>query len=71
MFTLTIKTDNAAFDTEGGNADRQAPAGRNAEVARILREVATALDDGRDFGTTGRTILDSNGNTVGRARFGR
>jgi len=53
MFTLTIQTENDAF--QDGNAAR--------ELARLLRRVAQRLpvmDEG-----SGR-IQDSNGNTVGR-----
>ena len=48
---LTIRTDNAAFD---GNC--------REECARILREVAQALERG----TTGAPLFDINGNRVGR-----
>jgi hypothetical protein len=50
LFTLTIETDNAAFN-DGGNA----------EVARLLREVAERVEDS----TTDGTVKDINGNTVG------
>ncbi len=50
MFTLTIDTDNAAFEH-----------GPRQEVGRILREVAQSLKAGD---TEGR-IRDVNGNTVG------
>lgn len=52
MFTLTIETDNAAFEFAPG-----------AEVARILRTLADHIDpDQRE--ETGR-VRDANGNTVG------
>ena len=52
MFTLTIKTDNAAF------ADDPRP-----EVARILRKLADRVDD--ETGDTSWSVRDINGNTVG------
>lgn len=51
MFKLTIETGNAAFDDCPG-----------AEVARILREAATAIERG----TRGAPLHDINGNRVGR-----
>lgn len=56
MFTVTIATDNAAFDDDNG---------RN-ECARILRELAGRLESGSE--TTGR-LMDCNGNSVGRFAF--
>jgi hypothetical protein len=50
MFTLTITTDNAAFEEDA-----------RGEVARILRTAAAAIEAGRD---TAR-LRDANGNTVG------
>lgn len=54
MFTLTIKTDNAAFHDENGESDGQ-------EIARLLlgvsHEVAAGFTDG--------PIIDLNGNRVG------
>lgn len=60
MFTLKIKTDNAAFrdDTDDEGADTGAAA---CEVARILREVAGRLENDATSGS----CLDCNGNTVG------
>ncbi|AXH46919.1 hypothetical protein I5G67_gp083 [Mycobacterium phage Aminay] len=52
MFTLTINTDGAAFE--------DLP---QAEVARILRELAERVGYGSD--DDGSTVRDSNGNTVG------
>ena len=52
MFKLTIETGNAAFDGED----------RAAEVARLLRTAADALERG----TTGAPLHDYNGNFVGR-----
>jgi hypothetical protein len=51
MFKLTIRTDNAAFEDDPG-----------AECARILRDVATAIERG----TRGAPLHDINGNQVGR-----
>lgn len=53
MFTCTIKTDNAAFEDDGGRA----------EVARILRDIASKLEDGQD--ASHRIVYDFNGNQVG------
>ncbi len=50
---ITIKTDNAAF----GDSD----SARAEEVARLLREIADALDNGH----TGGPVIDLNGNKVG------
>jgi hypothetical protein len=52
MFTLSFKTDNAAFDDETGGA---------AEIVRILREVANRVEDE----TFNGQVFDSNGNRVG------
>jgi hypothetical protein len=51
MFKLTIETENAAFEDLPGH-----------ECARILRDVATALERG----TRGAPVHDLNGNRVGR-----
>jgi hypothetical protein len=52
MFTLSeIKTDNAAFDDDGGAV----------EIARILRNIADRLDQGEREGAA----VDANGNKVG------
>lgn len=54
MFTLTIDTDNAAFENGG-----------NEEIARILRKLADRVlygtQDQDEFGV----VLDINGNRVG------
>ena len=55
MFTLEIKTDNAAFGDGDSHTDCA------AEVARILRELADKLDNLQPSGT----VRDSKGNTVG------
>lgn len=54
MFTLTIETDNAAFDVDQGN-----------ELAAILRKLADVLDHtSHESGDSG-SVRDYNGNTVG------
>lgn len=50
MFKLTIRTENEAFDGFPGD-----------ELARILRDVAEKLQDGRNRAV----CVDVNGNTVG------
>lgn len=54
MFSLAIKTDNAAFGEYAQD-----------EVARILREAAYAVLARRQNGV----LLDINGNTVGTFSF--
>lgn len=54
QFRLTINCDNSAFD--------ETP---EQELARCLREVATRLERGEDFGHF-RNISDANGNIVGQ-----
>ena len=54
QFILKIRCDNEAFS---GN--------RNAEVARILRELAEKMENG----DTAPRVSDVNGNTVGVARY--
>ena len=49
MFTLSIETENEAFTNDG------------EEIARILKEVAIQLENGKEFGT----LKDVNGNKVG------
>lgn len=63
-FTINMTCDNAAFD-EPPNGMGAAP-----EVARILRKIASQLDawDGYD---KFQTILDINGNDVGRWKLGK
>jgi hypothetical protein len=60
MFTLTIKTGNAAFE------DNEA-----SEITRILREIANDIESrtrfiGRGDTTLTGTCRDINGNTVGK-----
>lgn len=55
-FTVTIKTDNAAFDPDPGR-----------EVATILRNIATRVEQGMTAGNYfTKPISDTNGNTVGK-----
>ena len=57
MLRINIKMDNAAFgETEGERA---------AEVARILREYASKVENTEDLN---QTLRDINGNTVGKAQ---
>jgi hypothetical protein len=51
MFTMKVKTDNAAFSGED----------KWYELARILKYVAQQIEDGHP----GKSVQDSNGNTVG------
>jgi len=65
MFRVQIKTTNDAFEDDFYNG--------NAEVARILREIADSVErgDAGSFGDASLTLRDINGNTVGTAGFGR
>lgn len=51
MLTIQFKTDNAAFAEDG-----------SAEVARILRKIASKIENTRDGSGP---AVDLNGNTVG------
>lgn len=53
-FSVAINTESAAFE------DDPAP-----ELARILRHIAQRIEDG-ETGDMFQTILDENGNDVGR-----
>lgn len=55
MFKLSFSTDNAAFSGDD----------RALETARILREIADKLEDGRENGVA----MDYNGNRVGEWEF--
>jgi len=57
MFTLTFKTDNAAFGDGEGN-----PLAREAEIASILARIASQVRDG----VRSRGVSDSNGNRIGQ-----
>jgi sulfur carrier protein ThiS len=56
-FKLTINCDNDAFYGEQ----------KHEELARILREIADALEE--YGGLMGTVVRDVNGNTVGKASF--
>jgi len=60
MITITIKTDNAAFSEDDGEPTGAA---RQAEIARILRELAEHYENGGVY--AGHRLRDVNGNTVG------
>lgn len=60
MFTVTIDTDNEAFQ----GYDH----GPGPEVARILRAIADKLEF-RDGYDKHQTVFDANGNDVGRFRL--
>jgi hypothetical protein len=57
-FTINMTCDNSAFD------DDPAP-----EVARILRHLADKVENGDGYDQF-QTILDINGNDVGRWKLG-
>lgn len=58
MFRARIVTGGAAFHSEEKEMDNYE---RNAEVARILRDVADRIESGEEYGT----CMDINGNAVG------
>jgi hypothetical protein len=57
---ITIKMDNAAFEFNQG-----------PEVARILRDMAKAVDEDVDLDWFSMNLRDLNGNTVGEAKVTR
>ena len=63
MIKIEFTTDGAAF---GNNDD-------GAEIARILRKLATSFAEGgmtTNYGhTTTRSIMDINGNKVGECKY--
>lgn len=65
MLTIEIETDSAAFFPTASD--------RDAEIARILRDLANRIDcDGEISRTTGGwrwPIRDVNGNRVGWAKY--
>ena len=66
MFTLTIKTGNAAFCDDNGEPNAYA---RDREIARILRHLAKALEDDGGIDQSGtylKAIWDRNGGHVGQ-----
>lgn len=54
-FSLTINTDNAAFDDDDAGP----------ELARILRRLADTLDARIDARWNTGNVMDANGNNVG------
>ena len=50
MFTLSIKTENDAFTNDESH-----------EITRILKEVASQVENGKECGV----LIDINGNKVG------
>jgi hypothetical protein len=77
LFTLTITTAGAAFVSEEEAEDEEnqpaldAPH-KAAEVARILRKLATTIEDEAAVIATGwnhGNLMDVNGNTVGSWEF--
>ena len=56
MFTVTIETDNAAFDNPGD------------ELARILRKLAERVGDVDGRHDSGK-VMDVNGNSIGEWRW--
>lgn len=62
-FRLFIDTDNGSFGDDG--------TARGVEVARILREAAAKIEIEGDAWNWYHTLLDVNGNDVGRAAFKR
>ena len=70
-FILKVDTESTAFECYSGVHAHSHLAWcsvRAKEVARILREVATRLENGETFSHS-QTLLDLNGNDVGRAAF--
>lgn len=57
-FRVLIDTANAAFEED-----------ENAELARILRGLVSRLEDGQPHLLVGESLLDYNGNIVGRAQI--
>lgn len=56
--TINIKCDNAAFHDD--NVPNQGP-----EVARILRKLASSIEEASDLSDHGDVLHDLNGNRVG------
>lgn len=55
--TITIHTDNAAFENQAGE-----------EVARILRQQASQLESWPGYNTFTQGLRDLNGNKVGECK---
>lgn len=62
-FTLYIRLDGAAFSDSN---DRHVP---DYELARILRKEADRIERGDYYRGHSQTILDANGNDVGRGKI--
>ena len=60
LFQLHIETGNASFDDDN----------RQAELARILREVADTLERGFSIGSASGRVYDVNGNSAGSWELG-
>ena len=63
MFTLTIETENAAF--QNAEQDDETDDQRNSEVARILEQIGNKVIHGEEFGS----CFDISGNKVGEFKF--
>ena len=61
--TVTIETDNAAFDLDAGGSP-------SWELARILRQLADRIESDGPPGRELYRLQDANGNTVGGAKGG-
>lgn len=69
MFTLTIETDNAAFQPEAaGDGEAEGYGATAGEVAVILDKLSVLLKRTAPDSAVG-TLRDSNGNTVGSWRL--
>lgn len=70
MFTLSIQTDNAAFQPESTDPRTGKNRRRDKELARILRTFASKLETGTLELWVNDTVnvRDVNGNTVGHAK---
>ncbi len=65
MFTLEIKTDNAAFrDDSAIDDERDDDTALGSEIATILRRLADHIEGYANL--SGGSVQDTNGNTVGR-----
>ena len=62
MLKIEINTENAAFQSQWGAADKWDDMYcRNEEVKRILKNVCNQMDNGKTSGS----CIDINGNKVG------
>ena len=62
MFKLEINTGGAAFHDEYNDDEAMDKCYEAEEISRILREIIDKLE----YGCTSGTILDINGNKVGK-----